>query len=472
MRRAPILDNPQTFPFGIDFQRSLLLLITKDKQFASVVIQHLKVDYFENDVLKWAYNYLLEYREKYSAIPNINVILEETRVLDSSIKELFRITLEGVLEADLSSVDWLKDKTIEFIKRNLFVKSFQESKEKYNSGSVTEAYDVMMEALEAISKTSWGTEDREWFFEDFNQRMADRLAYDPSMDSISTGIPELDKVLGGGLSIGEVGDWLAYAKRGKTTLLTNHGVQAIRRGLKRVVHFVLEGTRSLVANRYDTIFAQEDYSIIKSGAMTNEVYEHLHREYEMFSEQLVIRGFTDNWEHTIIDLHNELRDLERLNNFRPELLIIDYGDLLDSRTKVRTEEAKQRSVFQDIKTLSGRGYAIWTASQAQRPKNDIETDDSVLSFRNVADCYAKVQKIDFMGSINQTKEERDGCQARLFAELYRDNEAGIIIPVYADFSKMTIKGLRENNIIKQQQPIQLGYKNGVQQVKAPFGSRN
>ena len=33
--------------------------------------------------------------------------------------------------------------------------------------------------------------------------------------------------------------------------------------------------------------------------------------------------------------------------------------------------------------------------------------------------FAKVQKIDFMGSINQTKEERDNNQARLFAELYR-----------------------------------------------------
>lgn len=469
MRRVPIQNQQQeVFPFGIDFQRSLLLLITKDKQFASVVMQHLKPDYFENDVLKWAYNYLTEYRTKYAAIPNLNVLIEETRTLDPKVKDLFVITLEGVLGADLSSIDWLKDKVIDFIKRNLFVKSFKESKDKYNSGNVTEAYDTMMTALESISKTSWGTEDREWFFESFNQRMSDRLSYDPSLDSISTGIPELDKVLGGGLSIGEVGDWLAYAKRGKTTLLTNHGVQAIRRGLKHVVHFVLEGTRQLVSNRYDTIFAQEDYSLIKTGAMTNEVYENLHKEYKMFHQRLVIRGFTDNWEHTIIDLHNELRDLERLDNFKPELLIIDYGDLLNSRTKQNTEEAKQRSVFQDIKTLAGRGYAIWTASQAQRPKNDIDTDESVLSFRNVADCYAKVQKIDFMGSINQTKEERDNKQARLFAELYRDNEAGLIIPVYADFSKMTIKGLRENSIINTQKTIKLGYKNGVQQVKAPF----
>ena len=50
--------------------------------------------------------------------------------------------------------------------------------------------------------------------------------------------------------------------------------------------------------------------------------------------------------------------------------------------------------------------------------------------------------------------------------MYRDNESGLIIPVYADFSKMTIKGIRghEQNALYAQQH-QLGYKKDFQQTK-------
>jgi len=466
LNRVPI--NFNQFPFGLDFQRSLFLLITKDPSFASLVIPHLQTSYFENDALIWAYNYLLEYKGSYNAVPNLRIILEETKNLDPTVREIYRITLEGVQEADLSSVEWLKDKTIDFIKRNIFVEAYRDSKDKYDGGLIIDAYDVMMRALESISKTTWEVDDREWFFENFNQRMSDRLSDDPNSESISTGIAELDKVLGGGLSLGEVGDWLAYAKRGKTTLLINHGVQAVRRCLKNVIHFPLEGSRSLVANRYDTIFAQEDYSLVKTGSMTANVYKNLLKEYSMFRKRLVIRGFTERWDYTIEDLYNEIRELKRLDNWEPQLVIIDYGDLLNGRGKYSSEEAKQRAAFQDIKTLAGKGYAIWTASQAQRPKSDLDTDASVLSFRNVADCYAKIQKVDFIGSINQTKEEKEAKQARLFADLYRDNECGVVIPVYADFAKMTIKGLRGQQPVNARQPIQLGYKHGLQQVKAPL----
>jgi len=73
----------------------------------------------------------------------------------------------------------------------------------------------------------------------------------------------------------------------------------------------------------------------------------------------------------------------------------------------------KKNAYADIKTLSPGGYAIWTASQAQRPKSDIEIDDSVLSFRNAEDCYVKAQKVDFIGSINQTKAGAKSKKAKL-----------------------------------------------------------
>lgn len=465
MLRKPVIGNK--FPFGVDFQKSLFVLLLQDSGFASIVMPHLEPQYFESDVLVWAYSYVIKYRQKYNAIPNLGVLLEEVRSLDPKVRDLYYITLEGLHNADLSSVDYIKDKVIDFIKRNIFTNSFKESRDKYNSGDINSAYDVMMAAMDKIgNNTSWETIDREWFFESFNQRVSDRLSFDPFSDSVSTGIADLDKALGGGLSIGELGIWIAYPKRGKTTLLINHGVQAIRRGLNNTLHFVLEGSRSLVANRYDTIFSQEAYSIVKTGKMTQQLFDNVVREYSMHRRKLIIRGFTERWDYTIEDLALEMKDLKRLYNWEPKLIIMDYGDLLRGRGKYRDETSNQKAAYRDIKSLANRGYAVWTASQAQRPKNDLNTDSAPLSSKNIADDYSKVRVADFIGSINQTQEERQLKQARLYAEMYRDNESGLIIPVYADFSKMTIKGIRghEQNALYAQQH-QLGYKKDFQQTK-------
>jgi replicative DNA helicase len=265
------------------------------------------------------------------------------------------------------------------------------------------------------------------------------MGADSFTDAVPTGIPELDHILGGGLRKGEMGVWIAYPKRGKSTLLVNHGAQAVRRGDFKVLHYVLEGSRKMVENRYDSVFAQEEYSRIKDGSLTTESWQRLQYEYQSYRQKLIIRGLTERWTYSVADLQEEMRELKQRYNWVPDALVVDYGDLLRAReSHLHTEVEVQRSAFRDLKTLANRGYALWTASQAQRPKEDLETSTEILQSRKIADCYDKIRVADFLGTINQTQEERQSKQARLFAELYRDNAAGQVILVYADFARMTI----------------------------------
>jgi hypothetical protein len=462
VERSPVQQpvERETFPFGIEFQKALLKLLTRDTGFANAAMRYIRPEFFENEVLVWAYRYMIKYSETYNAVPSLKVILEETRKLDSTIQEIYQVTLESVSVSDLSVEGWLRDQTLDFIKRNVFVAAYKESREKYNDGSITEAYDLMMGALDEIHQTDWEVPDRTFFFEDFGQRVSDRLSRDPNEDTIATGIHELDAVLGGGLSLGELGIWVAYPKAGKSTMLVNHGVQSVRRGMHNTLHAVFEGSRKQVENRYDTAFSKEAYSRVKHGQYSDEVLRQVNFEYEMYKRRLVVRGFTERWDYTIADVHDEMRELSRLYDWDPRLIIIDYGDLLRSRWKKKsTETEEQRAAFRDMKSLANRGYAIWTASQAQRPSKDTDSTPQVLYARNIAECYDKVRVADFLGSINQTKEEKEALQMRLFAELYRDNEAGKILPVKADFSRMLITVVRDPGeaVLPAVVPTGLGY---------------
>lgn len=464
------------FPFGVEFQRSLLRLLTEDTAFAHTAIPHLLPGYFENEVLAWAYNILVKYRDKYDAIPSLRVVIDETKRLDASVREFYRLTIEQVAQADMSAELWLRDQCLDFIKRNIFVRAMQESTISYNTGKVREAYEVMMHAADKIFNTDWKPVDRGFFFNNFSQRYAQRLGKDPLSDSIPTGIHELDHVLGGGLSKGEMGIWMAHSKRGKTTMLINHGVQAVRRASRNVLHLVFEGAREQVEARYDTVFAQESYYLVKTSGISRETFERMQYDYRMFTDKLVIRGFTEEWEYTVSDIHEELRELKKLYAWIPDLIIVDYGDLLRGRGDFRTETQHQTAAFRDLKSLANRGYGLWTATQPQRPKDDIDSKTDLLMARKIADSYGKIRIADFFGSINQTKEERMSKTMRLFAEMYRDNEAGKVITVYADFDFMTIANLRETNIsvlpAPVHGPVPLGYvaNGGVkpQQKRAPI----
>ena len=470
--RQPI--EEETFPFGVEFQKSLLRLLTEDANFAHAAIPYLKGSFFENEVLGWAYSYIVRYQTQYNAVPPLRVVQEETKNLDVTIRELYQITLQTVFEADLSIADWLKDRTLDFIKRNIFVAAFRASKEAYNHGRTEEAYSITMNAADKIQNTAWEQPDREWFFEDFGQRISDRLSGGVGGDTIATGIHELDRVLGGGLSIGELGIWIGYPKTGKSTMLVNHGVQAVRRGNHNTLHVVLEGSRAMVANRYDTVFAQEAYSEVKNGNLSDEAYRRMQYDYKMYKKRMVIRGFTEKWSYTAADIFEEMKELKRLEDWEPELVIVDYGDLLRGRgSNYSTETQNQTEAFKDLKSLANRGHAVWTVSQPQRPDKDLENNPEILKSRRISESYVKVRVADFLGSINQTNEEKSVNQMRLYAELYRDNAADLIIPVHADFSRMTINVVRGASARVLPTPVgnavPLGYVDRkVTQAKAPI----
>lgn len=463
------------FPFGSEFQKSLLRILFEDPHFAHKAIAYLQSNYFENEVLAWVFNAIIEYKKQYNAIPSIAIIFEQIKRLDPTIQAIYNVTLDQVRQADLSCEEWLRDNTIDFIKRNIFVRAFRQSQELYNKGNVNNAFETVQNAMDKINATDWVTPDREFFFDEFEQRYVNRMNNDPAMTAIATGIPRLDHILGGGLSKGELGIWVAYPKRGKSTILINHGVEGIIRNNANTLHIVLEGSRELVATRYDSLLAQDFYNNIKNSNISSAKYKQIKELYEIYARRLVIRGFTERWDYTIVDIFEEIRELKKIYNWVPDLILVDYIDLLRGRgAKYDNETANQRAATRDLKSLAGKGYAIWSASQAQRPPKDVDNSDALVKSRSIADCYDKIRVADFIGSLNQTASEREQKIMRVFAELYRDNEANEVIPVYADFRKMLIAGCppdmgkEDSNVFFEQ--VNLGYTNteGKQQSKQRF----
>lgn len=432
------------FAFGPEFQRALLRYALDDDSFAALISKHLQPSYFESPALGWIFSTIQWYVGQYSRAPSPLVLLDACSRMHPSLIEQYRPTVTAVTTAPTVEAQYIGERLTEFIKRNLFVDGIEKLRHLYNGGSVEDAYRFWAERADQIHSVTTESPDRSFFFEDFDDRISRRRheAAHEHLYTFPTGIPDLDDVLGGGLSKGELGIWVAYPKVGKSHMLQWLAYYAVR-ALRIPVHYtVLEGGREQVEDRFDAAFAYMTARELKTNDVDLQRMQALRDEYQELRQLLVIRGFTksgDAWSATPDDIYRDLVDLRQRRGFRPRLLVTDYGDLLKPRPGVShdNEMRAQASVFRDLKALCDRddGYAHWTASQAQRPtKGATENEKHVVRSQQIADCYEKVRCADFIGSLNRTGTEMVEERMRIFAELYRSNPAGRLIEVKTDFA--------------------------------------
>jgi hypothetical protein len=469
--RQPVTDRgPQKLPFGTDFQMALVRHLCEDGGFAHIVADYLEPEHFETEVLAWAVAHGQRHRAQYGSWPGFNVLRNQVRHLDLKLRPMYEAVLEQVAQAPLRDLSWMKNQVIDFIKRSIFVRSFHESRQLYNSGKVIAAYDLMMERMERVHKTAWESVERSWYFEELPMRQNRRMQEDPWAISISTGLPWLDEILDGGLALGEAGCWVGYSKTGKSIMLNAMGIGSTRMR-RNTLHCIFEGHLRMFENRYDAAFLEEWYRVVKHGNVDAEKYAQTWAYFQEMRGSLVIRAFTEDWDYSVVDVHNEIKTLERQYNWRPETVILDYGDLLRGRAShYANETEKQRAAFRDIKSLANRGYAVWTASQAQRPKEGAEDRPHWIYSRMIADCYDIIRVLDFIGSVNCTNLEKQNNVLRLLAELYRDDEAGRRIAVRCIYGQMIVRqedGLVSPSMPDLEQQAALGYTQQQQKPAVP-----
>lgn len=469
VNRQPIKEV--RFPFDLPYQLQLLRLVCDDPTLAKRTEKYIKAHYFESGVCAWAYGLADAYRKKTGVMPSLRVLRNEVgRKIDPKLQPLYVTVLDQAAATPTRDDAWLRDTVLEFCKRNVYVEHFAKARDLYNRGQIEEAFKCSEESANEIREIRWEPIDRSWLGADFEQRVRLIQQSDPMSDIIPTQFPWLNQVLGGGLKKTEFGIFIAYAKGGKSTMLTNLVVAAALSG-RRVLDIVLEGSLKQATNRLDSSFSGVLYNKVKRGQYTDEEFERARTRYYGMREQVVVRGLTDRWDVTIRDVEAELTELKGERGWVPDLIVIDYADLLRARHRCSSEVEEQRSAFQDVKTLANRGYAIWSASQAQRPKEGAESKPHVIYSRQIADCFAKVRIGDFLGSLNCTSSEYNQGIMRVYAELYRDNAANVLMACRYDPNKMLIwheDGLESPEMKNSRQSVPLAIK-GAEPAKAPKG---
>jgi replicative DNA helicase len=424
--------------FENGFQRAILRLAMIDEAFANKVMTLVDPSFFTTEACGWVFTTMQRYYGAYSMRCTEIPLRDSLRYAPPDKVAAYSAEIDALVACgSVPERDYIKSELKEFCRRNVFALAHKESAALYNESKHDAAYDVMRKAQEQIERVTFDDEDRQWFSEEFDQRQKVRYKKSLALEAhaFSTGVQELDEATDGGIQPGEVWLVLAYAKIGKTTWICNQLFNAIRMHKQPALHIQLEGMGEQTAVKYDTLFSNELYVNVRRGEFNTRLLRELQAEYARLRGLLVIRTLND-WDVSILNVDAEINYL-RAQGFDPKIMGLDYLDLLRSRHRRDSETQHQVDAARDTKLLAvRRRIAVHTASQAQRPKDTADEYEHILKAANIADAYAKIRIVDFVGSLNATREEREKGEMRLFAEMHRDNPMGRLYTLHNDLSRM------------------------------------
>lgn len=442
--------TPTALPFDAEFQRKLIRLVLDDDSFCTICLKYVTPPMFETDAMRWCWSTVMSER-KQRRTPTVLTLRDIANKTDGLVRDRYLAMVEMLDREVIREDRYIRFALEDWVKQNIFVAAWETAQRVYSTGKRADAIELMRKESDRIHKITFNSPERYWFYEDFEDRQRRRTAnaLREWETTFPTGIDGVDRVLDGGLSLGEFGAWMADAKGGKSMFLVHLAAFTARALHQRVVLYLLEGSYLQTASRIDAWHANLAYREVKRGYYTAEAYQRIQEEYRQSKQRLVIRPMVDNWSYSAGDIRSDLDDLKANHGWAPVMLVVDYADLLRSQnTHVRSEEEHQKDAYGDLKSLATQdsGYAIWSATQARRPERKREEKSKsevtykfgkpVITRRDISESYNKVRRVDFLGSINQDEEEADAKRARLYCELYRDSPADRLVNIRQDLDTM------------------------------------
>jgi replicative DNA helicase len=423
-------------------QENILTLLVYDDASCGIIVNVVEVGLFESDFFKEIAKLSFDYYRQFGSAPKDHIAdLLESKLNDAKnprSAEVYKKILININSTkDAVDSKYVLHQLNAFVRKQTLKGAIVESVELVKKDDLDAAENALNKAL----KSQINVFERGVVLTDTDNSL--KFLTDP-IETYPTGVDHLDKEFIGPAP-GQLLVVLGPANRGKSWFLISFGKYcAFHR--KKVLHISLEMSEGSVSQRY----IQSLFSISKRKASTminRFVHDELNRLSRFNLEELVRPTLQDEGMHqelirrlsklkgrfnldikqfpggalSIDGLEAYLDGLERLYNYKPDLILLDYADLmkLDSQNlRISTGE-----IYKDLRRIAvERNIAVVTASQANR----LGEDSRVISLKHLAEDYSKAATADIVLAYCQTQQELELNLARIFVAKARDEARGQI----------------------------------------------
>ena len=427
--------QPEFFrKYGKTFQEKIFQCFLTDTPWTMQMVEVMDPGYFDLSYLKFLTDKYFSYFNKYKTFPTLPILLT---IIKESLKENKDLVLRDQIvdflqrmrsNPDVGDLQYVKDKSLDFCKRQAFKEALEKAVEDIDEGKFESIVGRMKGACALGMPNTIGHD----FFEDIDLRFIkiNRAA-------CPTGIREIDKkdILNGGLGKGEIGVITANTGVGKSHFLVSLGAEALKRG-KNVIHYTFELSENAVGIRYDSNLCD----ISSSDVIDNEeIIKNKYKNSDL--GRLIIKAYPTG-SATITTLRSHIEKL-LLKGFVPNLVIIDYADIMRSTRKFDSMRHELKLIYEEIRNLAMEmNFPVWTASQANRES----ANSNIVGLENMSEAYGKAMVADVVLSVSRKASEKATGEGRLFIAKNRAGKDGILFPINIDTARSKIKVLNEEHM--------------------------
>jgi len=411
--------------YGRSFQESLCQMILTDRPFADQIFEILDIKFLELSYLQVFVKKISDYREKYGVHPTYKIM---TTILRSGLedendatKKQIRDYFARIYNTDIDGEEYIKDTAIDFCKKQVLKTAMMKSVKLLKSSSYDEIAKEINEALKLGTCVDHGYD----YLVDFEERFQIK-----SRNPVSTGWDEIDDISKGGLGKGELGVVIAPTGAGKSMVLTHLGAQAVVAG-KTVIHYTLELGDTVIGSRYDSCI---------TGVPLKDLYSFKEVIYDTVQEikgRLIIKEYPTKSASTQT-IKNHLEKL-RQRDIEPDMIIVDYGDLLRPVTIHKEHRNNLESIYEELRAVAQiYECPVWTASQTNRSGLNAE----VITMESISEAFNKCFVADFIFSVSRTVQDKNNNTGRIFVAKNRNGPDGLVYPIFMDTGRVKIKVLQ------------------------------
>lgn len=425
-------DSDEDYPFGPNEEEAIASLFIEHPSFFYNIVGKLTPDRFKKPEVAYVVAHILDYYDKYNEFPTKG-LLEDRIAKHLTVDDQYEDIMEIVhRESDPREVPAIKDRLIDWAKSMSFSMLYDEQTiQHYKQGNFEQLIEIFEEA-QSIQEIH---DDGLWFFENL-----EKVFEEDNRERFTTGFSQLDRYLNeGGPSRKEVLVWMAPTGVGKSLMLVNNAINNVVQG-RNVLYLTLELSDVKSALRALGVLSNKPLHSISNEGMKKQVLKSVEAVRQSDAGDLVFFQYPSD-EISVDHIYALLENLKRSKNWRPDLIIVDYLELMVGRRNSENNNGdytKQKAIANQLRGLAiNEDVVIYTATQTNRSGNE----EGIIDVTKMAESYGKSMSMDYLVSINQTEEEyeQEPAPARLYIAKNRNGPKFQTVPVQINYKTMKVK---------------------------------
>lgn len=462
--------------FDLEFEDAVIGQCLRDDGYLRRAVRVANAHHFGTKEHSWVWKVIGDTWSKYRERPSVKLIIAQAKVDFKKDEERkpYLALVHRLMKAKPTGPKAAFEQLQKFVRHVTLQLAFERGAEALEKGD--------LEAAERASAkaSSHSFSERNWthiaWIENFTERQAARKYEKEHPDEfkvIPTGLPKLDKALGGGIRAGEVGLIMGTTGRGKSITESNFVHAGISRAYKGV-YFALEMPAKQVAARHDARWSAMRYDQFKGYDFKPSELRELEARYKKAMKQYANLFHIISMPVRSADIRTiraALDDLKDQYGFVPDFIAMDSGDHLKSvDTTLDNFRLQQAAVYWDLKQLAeDEGIGVWSTVHAGK-----EWAVQMATAEATSESYDKARIADIIVSINDPfakdtrfrrksvdittdddsedepsevkgfeSAEEGRRRMELYLAKYRDGVSKLKIALDCDFARMTIKEISD-----------------------------